>query len=152
MSPASLELIWRTMKWMCCSIDWIMRLCASESSPPSSTSPIPLLSHKDTIPPPPPNLPILPLPFDGADICISNTFMGCQVLVGYRTLGAPFSLQYVWRCVYLYHVISTWNASRHETYRLRNQPAVIAGEIAPELFPFFFFFFFFLVHLILCAF
>lgn len=60
------------------------------AAPPPSTSPIPLLSHKDTIPPPPPNLPILPLPFDGADICISNTFMGCQVLVGYRTLGAPF--------------------------------------------------------------
>lgn len=31
--PSEFGLIWRTMKWMCCSIDWIMRLCASESSP-----------------------------------------------------------------------------------------------------------------------
>lgn len=68
-----------------------MRLCASESSPPPPLylpHPPPLSQRHH--PPPPPNLPILPLPFDGADICISNTFMGCQVLVGYRTLGAPF--------------------------------------------------------------
>lgn len=41
---------------------------------------LPPLSYKDTIPHP-------PLLFDGADICISNTFIGCQVLLGYK-LGA----------------------------------------------------------------
>lgn len=44
--PREFGLIWRTMKWMCCSIAWIMRLCASESSP----HPLLFLSHKDTIP------------------------------------------------------------------------------------------------------